>query len=118
MKIYKSNIERDTIKNTLYRKVLNTTPQLQLVLMTIPAGENIGAETHKTTTQFIRVEKGTGVATVGGMRKRLKDGDAIIIPPNVRHDIKATSDLHLYTIYSPPEHPKTCRQVDKFSKKC
>lgn len=104
MGIYKSNIERDALKNTYYRKVVSTTPQLQLVLMSIPAGGRIHDEIHPATTQFIRVDGGTGIANVGGKRFVLKDGDAIIIPPNTSHEIKATTKLSLYTIYSPPEH--------------
>lgn len=105
MKGYKDNIEKVTIKNNFYRKVLFTTPQMQLVLMSIPAGSEIGMETHSTTTQFIRVERGSGVAYIGNEKFNLKDGDAVVIPPNTRHNIKATNnDLKLYTLYSPPEH--------------
>ena len=102
---YKDNIERATINNNFYRKVLFTTPQMQLVLMSIPTGEEIGEEVHPTTTQFIRVESGTGVAYVNGSRYNLKDGDAIIVPPNTRHNVKSTGNLKVYTLYSPPEHP-------------
>jgi len=103
---YKDNLEKATLKNNYYRNVIYTTPQMQLVLMNIPTGVSIGAETHSKTTQFIRVEKGTGVAIVSGKRYNLKDGDAIIIPAGHRHDIRSTGDLQLYTIYSPPEHPQ------------
>ena len=82
--MYKNNIERQTIKNNNDRQVLFTTPQLQLVLMSIPTGEEIGYETHPLTTQFIRVESGRGVAYTAGQRYNLKDGDAIIVPPNIR----------------------------------
>jgi len=105
MRVYKDNIERATVQNTFYRKVLFTTAQLQLVLMSIPTGEEIGMETHPTTTQFIRIESGTGVAYVSGHRYNLKDGDAIIIPAGSRHNIKSTNNLKLYTIYAPPQHP-------------
>lgn len=116
--IYKNNIERQTISNKYYRKVLSTTPQMQLVLMNIPSGEEIGDEIHPTTTQFIRVESGTGVAYVSGHRFNLKDGDALIIPPNSRHNIKSTKNLKLYTIYSPPEHTPTCVEHDKEEDSC
>lgn len=106
--MYKSTIEADTEKNTYYRRVEYTTPQMQLVLMSIPRGIEIGSEIHPKTTQFIRVEKGTGVATVGTRRVLLKAGDALMIPPNTRHNVKSTSQaLKLYTLYSPPEHPPT-----------
>ena len=106
MKIYKENIEKQTLKNNFYRKVLSTTPQMQLVLMSIKTGDEIPEEVHSHTTQFIRVEGGNGVAYVNGRQFNLKDGDAIVIPPGTRHRIKSTNNLKLYTIYSPPEHPK------------
>lgn len=110
--VYKDNIERATLHNNYYRKVVATTAQLQLVLMSLPDGVEIGDEVHPTTTQFIRVESGTGVAYVSGKRYNLKDGDAIVIPPNSRHNIKSTHNLKLYTIYSPPEHaPNTLERT-------
>ena len=82
--------------------------------MRIPAGEDIGPEVHSHTTQFIRVETGRGVAHISGKRYNLTDGDAIVIPPNTRHNITATSaDLHLYTIYSPPEHSRGEKELKK-----
>lgn len=113
MKIYKDNIERATLDNNFYRKVVFTTQQLQLVLMMIPDGEEIGDEVHHGTTQFIRVEAGNGVAYISGKRYNLKDGDAIIVPAGARHNVKATSDLRLYTIYSPPEHAKGEKELYK-----
>ena len=106
VKAYKINLEEDTIANKAYRRVVYTTPQVQLVLMNIPTGVSIGLEKHKNTTQFIRVESGTGSARVGNKRYRLAPGDAIVVPPGVYHDVKSTGNLKLYTIYSPPEHPK------------
>lgn len=101
----KFNIENDTMANTAYRRVIYTTPQTQLVLMNIPTGVSIGLEKHVRTTQFIRVESGRGTARIGGKKFRIKDGDALIVPPGVYHDVKSTDNLKLYTLYSPPEHP-------------
>ena len=101
------NIERDTLSNKMYRKVVYTTPTLQLVLMSLKPHEDIPKEIHKKTTQFIRVEAGSGLARVGRTEYKLKDGMSITIPPNTEHYIKNTSrttDLKLYTLYSPPEH--------------
>jgi mannose-6-phosphate isomerase-like protein (cupin superfamily) len=83
--------------------------------MSIPSGEEIGFEKHTNTTQFIRIESGKGIAIVSGKKYLLKDGDAIIIPPNTKHNIIATSNdpLKLYTIYSPPEHPKNLKTNEK-----
>ena len=112
--MYRQNIESDTVANTLYRKVEYTTPQMQLVLMSIPNGVDIGSEIHPKTTQFVRVESGTGVAVIGDRKVYLKDGVAIVIPPNTRHNIKSTSqNLKLYTLYSPPEHPPTTKLKTK-----
>ena len=102
---FKANIEKLTERNNFYRKVLYTTKQMQLVLMSLNSNEEIGREKHPNISQFIRVEEGSGVAIVGRKRYRLKDGDAVIIPPNKYHNIIAgTEGLKLYTIYSPPEH--------------
>jgi mannose-6-phosphate isomerase-like protein (cupin superfamily) len=109
------NIERATIANSNYRKVLHTTKQLQLVLMSIPPKEDIGEETHSRTTQFIRVESGTGKAIIDGKEYDLQDGMSIIIPAPASHNIINTGDedLKLYTIYSPPEHPSGTIQKTK-----
>jgi len=104
MEIYKENLEKVVLENRYYRNVLFTTDQLQLVSMTIPTGRDIPMETHSKTSQFIRIEKGKGIAIVNKIRYNLKPGDSIIIPAGVKHYIKSTCDLQLYTIYSPPEH--------------
>lgn len=105
---YKTNIERDTLTNTDYRKVIYTTPQMQLVLMSLIPGEDIPWEIHEHTTQFIRVESGRAVIKIEDSKYLLKDGDAVVIPNGTRHYVKNTGDveLKLYTLYSPPEHPE------------
>ena len=104
---FRGNIEKLTLHNNNYRKVLNTTKYSQLVLMSIPPKEEIGMETHPKTTQFIRVEDGRAHVIIGRKHFYLKDGDAIVIPPRKRHNIISTGrkPLKLYSIYSPPEHP-------------
>lgn len=108
------NIESDTLKNNNYRKVIYTVPdELQLVLMSLTPGEDIPSETHNSTTQFIRVESGYGYAQIGTKKYKLKDGISVVIPPKKKHYIKNTSkskSLKIYTIYSPPEHPKNLIQ--------
>lgn len=103
---YKTNIENKTLNNNNYRKVLYTTPQMQLVVMSIE--DDIPREKHKTTTQFVRVESGTGTITIGKKTYRVKDGDSVVIPPNTWHYVKQTGNkpLKIYSLYSPPEHPK------------
>lgn len=109
--IYKDNIEKATIKNTYFRKVINTTKEMQLVYMSVNPYDELGSEVHPTTSQFIRVEEGNGVAIIGDKRFNLSDGSAVLIPSKTRHNIIAGKNgLKLYTIYSPPEHSKNCIQ--------
>lgn len=105
---YVTNIERDTVRNTHFRRVVYTGKHMQLVLMTLPPREHIGLETHETHDQFIRVEQGSGAVHLNGEEHVLHDGSAIVIPAGVKHDVINTSNeapLRLYTLYSPPEHP-------------
>ena len=104
---YITNIERDTLANEHFRRVLFTGAHMQLVLMTLRPGEEIGLETHDGHDQFIRIEAGTGVARLDGAETRLEDGSIVVIPAGVEHNIVNTSKdraLRLYTLYSPPEH--------------
>lgn len=103
---FRADIEKKTIGNTYYRKVLYTDKKMQLVLMCLEKGEDIPLETHKNTTQFIRVESGSGVAVVGNAKYMLRDGISVIIPAGIKHHIKNSGDktLRMYTIYTPPEH--------------
>jgi mannose-6-phosphate isomerase-like protein (cupin superfamily) len=105
---YVTNIERATIANEDFRRVLFTGPNTQLVLMTLRPGEEIGLETHDEHDQFIRVEAGTGVVLLDGEESALMDGGSVVIPAGVEHNVINTSGnapLRLYTLYSPPEHP-------------
>lgn len=106
---YAVNIERATLDNDNYRKVIATTEQMQLVLMTLQPGERIPMETHPRTTQFIRVEGGRALVRAGGKRHVLTDGDSILIPPNTPHEVvqRGREPLQLYTLYAPPEHAPT-----------
>ncbi len=105
---YAANIENDTMANTDYRRVVFTGPNMQVVLMSLKPGQEIGAEVHKDHDQFIRIEAGQGKAIVDGEEKELQDGSAVLIPAGTRHNIVNTSrekPLKLYTLYSPPDHP-------------
>lgn len=102
------NISEITEKNNYYRQVLYTTPYMQLVIMSLEVRSEIPEETHPYVTQFIRIEKGNGVAKVDGKIYHLDPDFVIIIPPGSVHTIMNTSyteDLKFYTIYSPPNHP-------------
>lgn len=100
----KISLEKATLTNKNYRKVLQTTKNMQLVLMCIV--DEIPEETHPHTSQFIRVEKGVAKVTIDGQVKKLKDGDACIVPPGAKHRVQnaGPEELKLYTIYTPPEH--------------
>lgn len=107
MKGYKSNIERDTVDNSRFRTVVYTGRHLQLVLMSLKAGEEIGEEVHRETDQFFRIEKGKGKCLIDGHEYRIKDGDAILVPAGARHNVINTDgeqELKLYTLYAPPHH--------------
>jgi mannose-6-phosphate isomerase-like protein (cupin superfamily) len=107
MKGYVVNIEKETMKNTDFRRVLYTGKHSQLVLMSLKPGEEIGEETHDHVDQFFRFEAGEGKVIIDGKEHHVKDGTAVIVPAGARHNVVNTSkrmNLRLYTIYSPPEH--------------
>lgn len=107
MKGFKSNIEKDTVKNKNFRKVLYTSAHSQLVLMSLKPKEEIGAETHAENDQFVRFEGGKGRVEIDDNKYMVKDGDAVVIPAGARHNVintSATEELKIYTIYSPPHH--------------
>lgn len=107
MKGYKSNIEKDTVKNNNFRKVLYTASQCQLVLMSLKPKEEIGVEVHPDNDQFFRFEAGRGRVEIDGNKYTVKDGDAVVIPAGAKHNVintSATEELKMYTIYSPPHH--------------
>jgi len=107
MKGFKGNIEKDTIENTNFRKVLYTGKESQLVLMSLKPGEDIGMEVHTDNDQFFRFEKGTGKVVIDGTEYEVGDGVAVVVPKGAEHNVINTSDsepLKLYTIYSPAHH--------------
>jgi mannose-6-phosphate isomerase-like protein (cupin superfamily) len=107
MKGFKTNIERDTMENNNFRKVLYSAKHLQLVLMSLKAGEEIGEEIHRDNDQFFRFESGNGKCVIDGHEYDVKNGDVIIIPAGARHNIMNTdtrAELKMYTIYAPPHH--------------
>lgn len=105
MKGYIANIEKATLDNTDYRRVLYTARNSQLVLMSIAPGDEIGEETHHLD-QFLRFEAGDGKVILDGIAHNVSDGFAVIIPIGTKHNVINTGATHLklYSIYSPPEH--------------
>ena len=106
MKGFVDDIEDLTESNTDFRRVLYTGKYLQLVLMALKPGEEIGEEVHTDHDQFFRVEKGKGEVVIDGVRTKIKSDDAIVVPAGARHNVVNTGEkpLKLYTIYGPPEH--------------
>ena len=107
MKGYKSNIVKSTLENNNFRKVLYTAHHMQLVLMSLKPGEEIGAEIHKNSDQFFRFEGGSGKCIIDGNEYQVKDGDVIIVPAGAEHNVinvENSKDLKMYTIYALPNH--------------
>ena len=105
MKGFVLHIEKETLENTDYRRVLYTAKNSQLVLMSIDPGDEIGEETH-TLDQFIRIEQGKALLVIDGVEHAIEADWAFIIPAGASHNVKNTGEdvLKLYSIYSPPEH--------------
>ena len=120
MKGFTADIEKQTIANQNFRKVLYTAKHSQLVVMSLKPKEEIGMETHKENDQFLRFEKGKGRCFVDGNEYKVGDGDVVIVPAGARHNVINTSsseELKLYTLYSPAHHKdgtihKTKKEAD------
>lgn len=100
------NIEEETINNETFRTVLYTANNIQLVVMSLKPGEDIGEEMHGAD-QFIRIETGEGKSVLDGVEKDISDGFAVVIPAGATHNIINTSEaksMKLYTVYGPPNH--------------
>jgi mannose-6-phosphate isomerase-like protein (cupin superfamily) len=106
MKGYKGNIEAETLENENFRKVLYTGKNLQLVLMSLKIGEEIGEEIHENNDQFFRFESGSGKCTIDENIYHVKEGDVILVPAGAKHNVINTSEVpfKMYTIYGPPNH--------------
>ena len=115
MKGYVDDIENATTQNTDFRRVLYTGRHMQLVLMALQPGEEIGSEVHADIDQFFRIEQGAGTVEIDGVRHQVKDDDAIIVPAGARHNVINTgaAPLKLYTLYAPPEHRHGVVQATK-----
>ena len=115
MKGYVDNIERATVENEDFRRVLYTGKNLQLVLMTLPPGCDIGAEVHEDIDQFFRIEEGEGEIHIDGNVNKVTDDFAVIVPAGARHNVVNTGSgpLKLYTLYGPPEHKEGTVHKDK-----
>ena len=106
MRGFVNDIEDMTEQNSDFRRVLYTGRELQLVLMAIEPGEEIGEEVHPDRDQFFRIEDGKGEVWIDGQRTKIESDSAILVPAGARHNIRNTGrePLKLYTLYGPPEH--------------
>ena len=106
MRGFVDDIEDMTEHNSDFRRVLYTGKNLQLVLMALAPGEDIGEEVHPDRDQFFRIEKGKGEVSIDGRKSKIESDSAILVPAGARHNVKNTGDkpLKLYTLYGPPEH--------------
>ena len=106
MKGYIDNIEKLTLENENFRKVLYTGKYSQLVLMSLKPNEDIGLEVHPDVDQFFIIEKGQGKVIIDGVEHEVSDGIAVIVPAGSEHNVinTSTESLKLYTIYSPANH--------------
>lgn len=118
MKGFIGNIEQLTEQNDDFRRVLYTGHNLQLVLMSIQPGDEIGEEVHEDRDQFFRIEAGEGEVSIDGVVHKVKADDGIVVPAGALHNVVCvgTEPLKLYTIYGPPEHVdgtvhKTCAEA-------
>lgn len=115
------NIEEATIANANFRKVLYTSKFSQLVLMNLKPKEEIGEEVHLENDQFFRIEQGNGKVIIDGNEYLVTDGSAIVVPAGAKHNLintSETSDLKLYTIYSPAHHKdKVIRETKEEAEK-
>ena len=102
---YCANIEQLSLENDNFRKVVYTTHNSQLVLMSLLPQEAIGEEIHGVD-QFLRVEKGTGTVIMNDVSQAIADGSAIVVPAGTKHNVINTGDeaMKLYTLYMPPHH--------------
>ena len=107
------NIQRETLKNNNFRKAIWTGEYLQVTVMSIPAGGEVGLEIHENTDQFLRIEYGVASVYMGQTKQSVKFmGDAnsdyaILVPAGTWHNIinNQKVPLKLYSIYAPPKHP-------------
>lgn len=108
------DIDQATKQNNTFRTALWTGSHLQLTLMSLNVGEDIDAEIHPNTDQFLRIEQGKGLAKMGNSRDNMNlqaevsDDDVILIPAGTWHNLINTGNkpLKLYSIYAPPQHPR------------
>lgn len=106
---YAGPIEKQTLVNSFFRRVLFTGKYNQLVVMCRQGGEEIGNEVHPNVDQFFRIEEGNAKFVLNDKEEHIAgDGDAVVVPAGTYHNVintSSTKPLRLCTVYSPPNHP-------------
>lgn len=104
--MFHQDIKKITLENDNFRKVVYTGENSQLVLMSIPEGEEIGEETHKTVDQILFLVEGQGEAILNDVSAPFLVGEVVCVPAGTKHNFKnnGSQPLKIYTVYSPPEH--------------
>lgn len=112
---YVANIVEKSLQNKNFRHVLFTSTKMQLVVMSLLPGEEIGEEVHPTVDQFFRIEEGIATVIIDGEEQIVVDDDVIIVPAGATHNLinTGTGVVKLYTIYTPPNHPEGTVHVTK-----
>ena len=104
---YVANIEKETLENENFRKVLFTSKHGQIVVMSVPPMVELGMEVHELSDQFFRIDSGEGKVVIDGEEAVISDGFAVLVPAGSQHNVINTSSdkpLKFYTIYMPPHH--------------
>ena len=104
---YVANIEKETLENENFRKVLYTAKHGQIVVMSVPPMVELGMEVHELSDQFFRIDSGEGKVVIDGEESVIGDGFAVLVPAGSQHNVINTSSdkpLKFYTIYMPPHH--------------
>lgn len=105
--MFHGDIKKLAKENTNYRKVIYTGPHMQLVLMSIPVGGDIGLETHEKTDQVLFFVEGVAESVLDGQSQTVHESDVVFVPAGTEHNFinRGKTDLKLYTLYAPPNHP-------------
>lgn len=105
--VFFGNIQDKTLDNQDFRRVIFTGKHMQLVLMSLKPGEEIGTEVHEQVDQFFRIESGKAKFIIDGVEYLAEDDFAVIVPAGAEHNVinDSNEDVRLYTIYAPANHP-------------
>ncbi len=101
------NLDQQALDNDFFRHVLATGEHVQVVVMSIPPGTDIGDEVHEDNDQILQLVAGNGTVVLGGESSAFRPGDVVLVPAGTRHNFITVGDqaMKIITTYSPPHHP-------------